>query len=248
MDMRCKRWKCEDCGPWLKWRLVQAIEGAVEELPQLRRFFTLTLTGEARRFSLERRYELLQHAWTKLARRLDRRLPGGFQYIKVVEPHKDGTPHIHGLAARFIPVSLLSALWGECGGGMVDIRFVDPQRVAAYLAKYMAKHVGAPPRGMRKYSTGGGVSLAGVRPPAGGGEWIVEIHTGGRFDWMAPFDVGADIARLQAAQLRAARPPDDLASSLQLAVAAAWAPARRRAHQVELQDPIHVRQLRPLKG
>jgi hypothetical protein len=65
----------------------------------------------------------------------------------------------------FVPKAKLSEWWGESGGGHTQIAYVEPHRVAAYLSKYLSKEGNPPPKGCRKYATGGGVKFENVRPP-----------------------------------------------------------------------------------
>lgn len=196
VSLRCKQWACPSCGPWLKARLRKSIIATCHANPQLRRFYTLTLPSEWHRKMMRggelvpnpkwngstrrQAYEALNDAWSKFAKRVERRLGHRLSYGSVREPHKDGTPHIHGLLDDFFPFAKLTQYWHEAGGGYADIRLVEPQRVSAYLAKYLSKEGNPPPKGCRKYATGGGVRFENVRPPRPpyrgdvASEWIVE--------------------------------------------------------------------------
>lgn len=176
LAMRCKSWACPDCRPWLKRRLRQSIVAATEERPQLRRFFTLTMAPGARQLELRERYRELHRSFGSLCKRIQRREGKRMAYLQVREGHQDGTPHIHGLMDAFRRQNQLLRDWRAVGGGSVNVRFVDPQRVAAYISKYLAKDDQVLPRGCRKYGSGGGVRLHGVRPPGGGGAWRPQVH------------------------------------------------------------------------
>lgn len=223
--MRCKLWGCRECGPWLKRRLRRSIAAACNARPDLRRFFTLTLPGEwhPTRLAGGRRvpnpawngqdtaaaYAFMAAAWTKFAKRVERHFGRRLSYGTVKEPHADGTPHFHGLVDAYIPHAKLAQFWAEVGGGYCDIRLVDTHRVSAYLSKYLSKDGQAPPRGHRKYATGGGVRFENVRPPrpppqprlrpaASRPEWVVEaVGPGGR--WTIPWDAGPAIGGVQRA-------------------------------------------------
>ena len=236
--MRCKRWGCPECGPWLKRRLRKAIAAAAQER-DLRRFFTLTLPSEwhpTTSRSGQRRpnpnwngrpvkdaYAELSAAWHRFQKKVNahnapkaRRRPRGqargpkhaapvkgprLAYGLVREPHKDGTPHFHGLVDQYLPFQTLSKLWAESGGGYADIRLVDTQRVAAYLSKYLSKDGNPPPKGCRKYATGGGVRFENVRPkPSAKGTWNVEVKLDkplGTLEWIPVYDPGTYIGLLQ---------------------------------------------------
>lgn len=181
--MSCKQWRCDDCRPMLRKRLRKAFVAATEANPDLRRFFTLTMPGTTRQLDLEQRYVAISAAFQRFRQKMAKLQGRTFPYALVREPHRDGTPHIHGLTDRFIPRKQLQRLWGESGGGVVgvDIKLVDPHRAAAYVSKYLVKdNATMLPKGMRKYASGGGVKLWGVRP-RGDGSWFVELHSQGRW-------------------------------------------------------------------
>lgn len=231
MPMRCKKWSCPGCQGWLRRRLRRAFVAAVEERPQLRRFYTLTLPGEARRLDLADRYRLMSKAWASYRLLHYKRHGRQLAYALVREPHKDGTPHVHGLTDRFVDVRQLSEDWARCGGGYVDIRYVDPHRAAAYVSKYLAKPGPAPPTGIRKYASGGGVKLRDVRPAGGDGTWWIEAHAqlpGGRTAWLWEPDPRALFGQLAARAGLESGPPDvvDL--------------ARARAYGVRRQRPTQL--------
>lgn len=217
MPMRCKRWGCPECGPWLKRRLRKAIAAAAQE-HDLRRFFTLTLPSEWHPTTTrggERRpnpawngrpvkdaYAELSAAWHRFQKKVARYNGGRkLAYGLVREPHKDGTPHFHGLVDQYLPFEKLAKLWAASGGGYADIRMVDTQRVAAYLSKYLSKDGNPPPKGCRKYATGGGVRFEHVRPrPSARGTWNVEVKLDaplGTLDWVPVYDPGTYIGLLQ---------------------------------------------------
>ena len=194
--LRCKQWGCASCGPWLKARLRRSIIATCNARPNLRRFYTLTLPGEWHRGRVRdgqvvpnpswngatriEAYQELNRVWAKFAKRMERSTGHRLAYGSVREPHADGTPHIHGIIDDFLPWAKLRDLWNESGGGYADIRYVDTSRVAGYLSKYLSKDGNPPPKGCRKYATGGGVKFENVRPPRPAprgelvSEWVVE--------------------------------------------------------------------------
>lgn len=194
--LRCKQWGCKSCGPWLKRRLRKSIVQACNLNTQLRRFYTLTLGSEWHRWkhgpngdlvpnpawngsTRAEAYQELNRVWAAFAKRMERKLGHRLAYGSVREPHKNGTPHIHGLMDMFVSKEKLSQFWAEAGGGHTQIAWVEPHRVAAYLSKYLSKEGNPPPKGCRKYATGGGVKFENVRPPRpprkeDASPWIVE--------------------------------------------------------------------------
>lgn len=235
--LTCKRWRCDDCGRTLKRRLRKAFLGAIEQNPDLRRFFTLTLNGAARNLPLPERYAELSRAFSKFRRRMSRAQGRAFPYALVREPHKDGTPHVHGLTDRFVPFRELAATWAACGGGYVDIRYVDPQRAGAYLTKYLSKDGRPPPKGHRKYAAGGGIKLEGIRPKGAGGWWVEVMGT--RLDGSAGWVV-ADPAGPHIARLALHRWLDDTGPPLREAIAARVAATERDAAQRRLVEPLEA--------
>jgi hypothetical protein len=70
---------------------------------------------------------------------LSRRYGATLPFIAVLEFHKSGIAHLHVLFGVYIPQAWLSEAWQSIGGGrIVDIRHVDVQRVAGYLAAYLS--------------------------------------------------------------------------------------------------------------
>lgn len=78
-----------------------------------------------------------------LMKRLRRKYPSErLPYVKVIELHKTGAPHLHvALKAPYIAQRTLSRIWKELTGSpVVDIRAVKRSHgLAKYLAKYLTK-------------------------------------------------------------------------------------------------------------
>lgn len=175
--MRCKAWDCPDCGPWLQARLEDAIHAAVDQRPELTRFFTLTLEPQARRWEQERQVERLSQARRRLREALARRYDERPTLLWVIEPHEDGTLHLHGLVDRYVPQDWLSEKWNQAGGGqVVDIRKPDVHRAARYLTKYLSKTPADLPDGTHRYGASQDLELE-VRP-RGDGTWDVQVSLG----------------------------------------------------------------------
>lgn len=175
--VRCKSWDCPDCGPWLQGRLEDAIFAAVEERPALTRFFTLTLPPKARRWDHERQVERLSQARRQLREAMAHEYGERPSFLWVIEPHGDGTLHLHGLVDRYVPQGWLSEKWNQAGGGrVVDIRQKDPHRAAPYLSKYLSKDPADLPSGTHRYGHSRDLRLD-VRP-SGDGSWEIQVYTG----------------------------------------------------------------------
>jgi hypothetical protein len=69
---------------------------------------------------------------------LQRKFGESVRFIAILEYQKSGMAHLHFLVGVFIPQAWLSEAWQAVGGGMiVDIRYVEIHRVAAYVTPYL---------------------------------------------------------------------------------------------------------------
>jgi len=91
---RCKQWSCPYC--WYVNQLShrQRIISAVEAAPGQWSFHTLTAHSKAR--GAARSLANIRGAWDRLVKRAKRRF-GKFAYVRVYEPHADGSWHVHAL-------------------------------------------------------------------------------------------------------------------------------------------------------
>lgn len=108
---------------------------------------------------------------------LTRRYGQSIDFVAVLEFHKSGVAHFHLLVELFIPKNWLSEAWQSVGGGkIVDIRYADVHRVAAYLTRYLAgeklEHTLSllPPRG-RIFGSSRSISFWGKKEKRGW--WMV---------------------------------------------------------------------------
>jgi hypothetical protein len=103
--MRCGKWDCPICGPKKARKLERrAMKGFLAELSQVKGFdqrylsklLTLTVPGVEYRESRtpEEAYRELQDGWRKVVQVL-RGKRKDWEYLRVVEPQKDGYPHLH---------------------------------------------------------------------------------------------------------------------------------------------------------
>lgn len=105
-QLRCKQWSCHYCARKnaLQWRA--AIIDYINKNPSEWSFWTITCPSWIRRGSKMSRYwnslKLIQLNWDSFMKRAKRML-GKFQYIRVLESHKDGTIHVHLLASIHLP-------------------------------------------------------------------------------------------------------------------------------------------------
>jgi len=155
--LNCKSWGCKYCGTRRAKRYKHAIRTIAEQL-KLPRFVTLTLDPE----KIEGDSVVyLRETFNKLRTYLRRKFRCAPKYIAVLEFHENGKPHLHVLIDRFIEQAWLSAAWEAVGGGrIVDIRFVDLQRISHYLAKYLTVDLLlSAPKGVRRVTSSRGIVL-----------------------------------------------------------------------------------------
>jgi len=88
---------------------------------QSHRWRLVTLTFAQRDVSAVQLLKSLKVSFDRFSKRLRRRFPK-IAYVRTIEVHKSGYPHIHMVIDAYVPVSWLQLHWKECGGGMVDIR------------------------------------------------------------------------------------------------------------------------------
>ena len=139
--IRCDSWRCEVCAPAKAHRL-----GLVAAHAYPQRFITLSKVGNC-----------LQDAVTRLTvlSKSLRRAGRTWEYLAVPEPHQRAGWHLHLLQrGSYIPQRELSRRAASAGmGSVVWIEAIqEPEHVARYLVKYMAKtdadHF---PKGTRRY-------------------------------------------------------------------------------------------------
>ena len=136
IPFRCKSWRCLACRPRKARRLRHKI-GVWAEKMQLTRLMTLTLDPQQVQGDP---HAYLSEVWRKFRVCLARQYGSRVTFIWIMELQRSGTPHLHVLVDRFVHQAWASRTWAALGGGIiVDVRYVDIQRVKAYLAKYLTK-------------------------------------------------------------------------------------------------------------
>lgn len=127
----------------------------------------MTLTLDPKRIPPgQRSDQYLRNCWRKMRVSLQRRFGESIRFISVLEFQRSGLAHLHFLVGVYIPQGWLSKAWQAIGGGMiVDIRYVDVHRVAAYVTPYLTsgkiEHtLGLLHRRARIFSTSRGLSLS----------------------------------------------------------------------------------------
>lgn len=145
----CRRWRCPRCAKIKARALAQRIARC-----NANRFVTLTCAPNPH-LTPQEQLDDLNKAWRTLWKRWKRQNPkANHGYVRVVERHKNGAPHLHiAVRAPYLPQRTLSTWWHELTGNIiVDIRAItSPKAIGRYLAAYLTKDV-TPIEGRRKWS------------------------------------------------------------------------------------------------
>lgn len=187
--LHCKSRKCSYCAPRRAIALRNAIaEAAVRH--SLNRMLTLTLDPTKLPEDADA-VKFIRDCWAKLRVYFQRRseaenLPP-LSFVQVLEFHESGRPHLHVLISQYVPRAWIKDAWERLGGGWnVDIRFVEMQKAANYISKYLTKERLMGVKGKtRIYTTSRDIKLF---PKKGsGGKW-------------EPINQSVDVLRLAAGE------------------------------------------------
>lgn len=188
--LRCKSWSCSCCGPRkanrYRHRIMRAAQqhgltrfltltldprnmGADQEVLEIfyRHLKIAKAAGEpcaCGTCGRLQRYSLVhvRSSWAKLRTYMRRTYGRTPNFISVLEFQKcSGLAHLHVIVDRYIAHQWLKHAWQAVGGGQhVHIQYVDVQRSARYLAKYLSKDVLlSAPAGIRRISTSRSITL-----------------------------------------------------------------------------------------
>lgn len=156
---RCKSWRCSHCAPINAWLLRKQMEyglcSLVDQLPKkgfrpeyFVKFLTLTLPGAFYRSTVSKpdAEKELKKSFEKMVMAL-RKSRGWFDYAWVLEPQRDGYPHLHVLLVGETVASKdmledIETLWRvKYSMGFVRLNVVKGGvfGVARYVTKYMSK-------------------------------------------------------------------------------------------------------------
>ena len=133
--MRCRKWSCDTCAS-VKLRMAQhkARAGHPE------RHIVLTLPARTHT-QTAKDLEFINRAFGRLVAQIRKEF-SSFEYMRVVELQKNGTPHLHVLCrGTYIPFKWLSQHWQKLTGAwMVHIKAITRTSNAINeLTKYLAK-------------------------------------------------------------------------------------------------------------
>lgn len=99
--IRCKLWKCDYCSQKNRsqWRAV--LYKRLPEISPYWSFHTFT-TGSHKTLTIAQSEQIIMKNWERLIKRLAR-VFGKFSYVRTIELHKSGQPHIHALFSILVP-------------------------------------------------------------------------------------------------------------------------------------------------
>lgn len=122
----------------------------------LTRFLTLTTGGKEIRklVSPGDSFYRLMTKFKELKYILKRDYGFELKYICFLRAHKDGYCHLHVLIDKYIPKAILNDILIRIKSGWCNIKYVDPQRVSAYLSAYLERkdHEWFIPKGQKHYT------------------------------------------------------------------------------------------------
>lgn len=113
----CKSNYCPDC----RQKNLRALRRRLYDGIKAHRWRLVTLTfpqDESNRTEILR---TLRRTFQRFLKRIKRQY-SKFSFVRTLEIHQSGYPHIHMIVNRYIPIAFLQVHWKEVGGGFVDIR------------------------------------------------------------------------------------------------------------------------------
>jgi hypothetical protein len=167
--LRCKQWTCSYCAEQnaRQWRAI--IIDAVNKIGG--QWYMLTLTAHRNATKRATSLKNIQSGWKLLIDRMRRINGGKFDYVRVYETHKNGRVHLHAMvnwiAPDYKPPKIKSdpgSRWikdnaVQCGlGHQVKYELIKGHAglCAAYVTKYLTKHLAVLPEGTRRVQTSQG--------------------------------------------------------------------------------------------
>jgi hypothetical protein len=139
----------------------------------LTRFLTMTVGGNDVRsqMPIKESFYFLEEKFRIFKILYKRKFGHDLQYVKLARSHKDGYCHYHILIDQYIPKIWLNQAMKRINSGYCNIKYVDPQRVSAYLSAYLEtkEHEWFIPKGIKHYSMSKGLSFEKFIPKD---EWI----------------------------------------------------------------------------
>lgn len=192
-EVYCKAYKCPVCGDWKKYELKKAIDKFVSGWDRVR-MWTFTFSSHIfNGLNTEERFKLASKVW-KTFRDLLRNTKWigekerNFQYLKIIELQKNGSPHFHALVDRYVYQPKLNKIWqtairyctdykGTLGNANVSKteENVSKKNAGNYIIKYITKQLEDIQTNFvfRRWSKSGKGSMFATREKSG--DWLF-IH------------------------------------------------------------------------
>ena len=145
----CKSNYCDNC----RKRNLLKLRKSLFKTMYHRRWRLVTLTFPDHSADVLTTLRSLYRNFKKFIQRVRRKYPG-ISFIRTIEVHQSGFPHIHLVVDSFIPIAFLQKHWHDLGGGWVDItsgnkqsrvkRPANAKQAARYLTEELEKRVQDP--------------------------------------------------------------------------------------------------------
>lgn len=114
---QCKSNYCPQCRP----RNLISIRKTLYRTLAEERWRLVTLTFPDHSITPMEQLCKLRKQFNNFTHRLRRAYPQ-IKFIRAIEIHQSGFPHIHLIVNKFVPKGFISKAWHDCGGGYTDIR------------------------------------------------------------------------------------------------------------------------------
>ncbi len=185
INVRCNTYACEYCGKKMRQRLYSAIHGYIREWQYIR-MWTFTVKSAVFRNNADVGNKLISKIWHTFITYCRRSselsdVSRNFNYIKLLEFHQSGLPHLHVIVDRYLRWNVIQSLWEKairrytdlsCHVGHCSVTFgTNAKGAARYVAKYVTKSASSTHRGtLHLWSKSGRGSIFYKRESTG--TWI----------------------------------------------------------------------------
>jgi hypothetical protein len=100
---------------------LRTIRKALYETLATERWRLVTLTYPDHTKNILEQLCQIRKQFNNFTHRIRRAYPE-IKFVRAIEIHQSGFPHIHLIVNKYVPKSFISHAWHECGGGYTDIR------------------------------------------------------------------------------------------------------------------------------
>lgn len=131
----CKSWDCPHCAKKKGKKIKKIIKANFDKSAVM-----LTLTYQQAGRDKLAVWQSLGKSWNNLLTYIKKKLKIKLKFVRVVEAHKSGFPHLHVIIDRFIPTNeALRTLMRYGFGYQMRQQKMSTQNAANYVAKYLTK-------------------------------------------------------------------------------------------------------------